>query len=76
MIKDKTRRRGTKANPFTIGEKVRLSGQKNLIGEVISVDVGNLNMPWERQYAPVFYMVKWNNGVEEMRGTRDLVAYR
>lgn len=77
MTKSKTRvrRRGTKGNPFDIGEKVRLMGNKNMIGKVTSIDSGNMNMPWERQYAPMFYMVKWSNGVEEMRGVRDLVAY-
>ncbi len=75
MTKTKARRRGTKGNPFEVGEKVRSKHNKNMIGKVTSVDSGNLNMPWERQYAPMFYMVKWNNGEEDMYGIRDLVAH-
>ena len=60
-------RRGTKLNPFEIGEKVRSKENKNQIGEIISTDTGNINGPYERPYAPILYMVRWSNGVEEMR---------
>lgn len=67
-------RRGTKRNPFALHEKVRHKMDERKVGEIVSSDTGNLNMSWERAYSPMFYMVRWNNGVEEMYSSRDLVS--
>lgn len=66
-------KRGSRQCPFDLGEKVVLISNKDVVGIIISVDIDNVT--WDDRYVPMFYVVRWNNGVEEIRGARELVSY-
>lgn len=62
-------RRGTKGNPFAVGDKVRLRDVpwgplRSKVGEVVEVDAPEQNSPesGERSYAPIRYRVVWSTG--------------
>jgi len=66
-------RRGSRQCPFDLGEKVVLKTDSKLVGKIVSVDIDNVT--WDNRYTPMFYVVRWNNGVEEIRAARDLITY-
>lgn len=56
-------RRGTKSNPFVVGEVVRLKGYRNPDGTdatvtVLEVDSPEHNWHGPRSYAPIMYRVR------------------
>jgi hypothetical protein len=68
-------RRGTKSNPFAVGEVVLVKRLKSR-GVVTSVRIADYSMPWEfPRYEPIRYMVRHvDRDLEEEYSARDLAA--